>query len=423
MSLPRRLWALRRERPVFVLLTAVTLGAVLVWPLVDAVIRGMSEELQTAYAFYDFGAYSGAVEGWLSGGPIYTPDGEGGYRGSFLYPPLTLLFYYPFASVPFDVGGTLMGAFSVVCLWVGLELVARELGLELGVGERFLLLLAVFAFQPVNYAFKMGQMGTFLTAVLCLGFYAHERHRATGRRSYAYLSGVLTTLASSFKLFYATSGAHLLRDRRRLAAALLTAVAFVVASVLAFGVDAHRVYLDVLTWGKGWGEAPRSPTAWGPAYFRPLYVFGSAGFLLKLLGILAVVGLTVAAREGPADRATFALGVASIPLFAPEAYTHDLPVLLLPAVVLLAVELDRDGYPALPVLAVLLTHLHAYGLRFLTHPPEWLPLADLWRSAAGWLQPGLWATLILVGLAAARVATHARLPSKVTEPTEGVSGD
>jgi hypothetical protein len=421
MSLASRLWARRHDRPLLVALAGLTVAAILAWPVLDFLIRGRGINT-TPFVYYDFGVYSGAVERWLEGASIYTQAENGGYRGSYLYPPVTVLLFYPFYFVEqFPSAGTLFGALSLVLLWVGLELAVRELGYDLAVSERLLLLALLFGFQPAMFDFKMGQVGTFLAAMLAFGFYAHERGRKTGSRFYACLSGALTTVGSGFKIYYATSGAHLLRERRRLAAALATAGALVVVSFLLFGVEAHRTYLDVLAWGKGWGDPGKSPELWGPAYYRPLYFLGESALYVRLVGILAVIGLVLAARDAPVDRETFALGVAVVPLFPPEAYTQDLVVLLLPAVILLGVEINRDnGRPWLPVLAVLLLHVHAYGTRLLVAPPAWLPLSEVVQglAAGGWLQPGGWATLLLIGLSAARVAEGARLPALAGRGTE-----
>lgn len=96
------------------------------------------------------------------------------------------------------------------------------------------------------------------------------------------------------------------------------------------------------------------------------------------------------------------MGSQSSRCFAPGAYTHDLVVLLLPAVILLSVELKRrDGYPELPVLAILLVHVHTYGTRAAIH------LLD--RSAAVLVQPGVYGTVIVASLAAVRLASIRRV--------------
>lgn len=422
MSILRRLWTLRTERPAFVVLSAITVSALVVWPAFDVYLRRIG--LATPFGFNDYGAYAGAVTRWAEGAPLYVRAEGGGYHGSYLYPPIVLLLFAPFAAFEFTTAAVLFGGLSLVLLWTGLAAVARALGYDLLVSERLVLLFAVFGYQPALRDFKWGQLSTLLTALLCFAFYAQElgaRRSHTDRRLYRYGSGALTTLGSSAKLFFATAGAHLLRDRERFAGAIATALALVVASVAVFGVDAHRSYVDVLLWGKGW-DAPRPVSLWDPAAaYRPLYFLGEFGLPARALGTLGVIGLTLATRTvetAAARRATFALGVAAVPLLAPQADTQDLVIALLPAVILLAGELHRPaGRPSLPVLAVLLFHVHRYGVEAIVAPPAWLPFAAVLRGAA-WLQPGLWATLLLVGLAAYRVAEHVpALPASDAAPS------
>ena len=401
MSIPRRLWALRTERPAFVVLSAVTVATLAVWPAVDVHLRAVG--IATPFGFNDYGAYSAAVSRWAAGDPIYVRNEGGGYHGSYLYPPIALALFVPFQAFEFTTAA---------------------------------LLLVLFGSQPALRDFKWGQISTLLTALLGFAFYAHELEITADsdgrsrRYLYGYGSGALTTLGSSVKLFYAPAGAHLLRDRRRLVGAVATAVALLAVSLVVFGVETHRAYLDVLLWGKGWGES-RPPELWDvAAAYRPLYVLGGFGRPARFLGTLGVIGLALAARdaEGPTvRRATFALGVAAVPLLAPRADTHDLVVALVPAVVLLAVELARPlGRPSIPVLAVLLFHLHRYGLGLALDPPAWLPpaAAAALSERAAWLQPGVWATFLLVGLAAYRVAECApRLPVGDGRGTNGGERD
>ena len=413
MSLARELWDRRRDRPVFVALSALTVSVVVLWPLVDALLARSGAVHVSPYGFNDFGAYAFAVDNWLSGDPIYTRADDGGFHGSYLYPPFVLPLFYPFTQLEFTTGAVLFGTFSLFLLWVGLEAVVDVLGYEFTVLERIVLLFALFGFYPALWDFKWGQVSTLLTAFFCFAFYAHERGER-GHTDNQYLSGVLTALGSAVKLFYATSGAHLLRDGRRLVGGFLTAVGMLLASILTFGLETHRLYLEVLTWGKGWGTEQLPPAEWQTAYYRPLYlldqVFETIGLSLPgawvlvatLIGVGSVIALVVVTRDHPnAAYPTFALGVAVIPLFAPRAYTHDLVVLLLPAVILLSVELRRDGgLPEIPVLAVLLLHVHTYGTR--------AAILLFNGSTAVLLQPGVYGTFLLVGLAAGRLVECAR---------------
>jgi alpha-1,2-mannosyltransferase len=433
MSLARRLWALRKERPGFVVLSVLTVTLMVIWPVVDILLRGVDALHVSPYGFNDFGAYAGAVDAWTEGEPLYVQDENGGYHGSYLYPPFVVPLFYPFDAVGnFFIGGVMFGFVSLFLLWVGLETVAEEFGYRLAVWERLLLFAALFGFHPALWDFKWGQISTFLAALLCYSFYTYELgnrgvaiNQAEERAGSQYLSGILTTLASSVKLFYATSGAHLLRNRRRFLGAIGAAVTLLAFSVLVFGMPVHREYIDVLTWGKGWGTEQDPPFMVQPAYYRPLYLVDqflatlglelpSAWVIVATVGgILGIIGLTLAARhEQAAAHPTFALGVAAVPLFAPRAYTHDLVVLLLPAIILLALELDHeDGLPWVPVLAVLLLHLHSITVSLSIHLFS--------RAAAVFLQPGVYGTFLLVGLAATRVAEHASAPEQLTSVLAG----
>jgi hypothetical protein len=409
MSLSRELWERRREQPLFVALCIVTVAIVVVWPVVDALLARYELVHVTDYGFNDFGAYAGAVDNSVSGdAPIYTRNEDGGFHGSYLYPPYVLPLFYPFAKLGFETGPVLFGVFSLFLLYVGIEAVVAELGYSLTVPERIVLFFGLFGFHPALWDFKWGQVSTLLAALLCFAFYTHERGQR-GHAASAYLSGLFTALAGGVKLFYATAGAHLLRNGRRFAGGVVTGIGLLVSSLVVFGLDTHDLYLDVLTWGKGWGTDQLPPAEWQTAYYRPLFLLDQTiervGLSLPdawipvaiVAGVLAVIGLTLRRRHNPhGSTLTFALGVAVIPLFAPRAYTHDLVVLLLPAVLLLSEELDRnDGLPWVPVLGVLLVHFQTYGTRAAIH------LFD--RSQAVLLQPGVYGTLLLVGLAAGRL--------------------
>lgn len=409
MSLSRGLWERRREQPLFVALCLVTVGVVVVWPVVDALLARYDVVHVADYGFNDFGAYAGAVDNWVSGdAPIYTRNEDGGFHGSYLYPPYVLPLFYPFAKLGFEAGPVLFGLFSLFLLYVGVEAVVEELGYSLTVPERIVLFFGLFGFHPALWDFKWGQVSTLLAAFLCFAFYTHERGQR-GHSTSAYLSGLFTALAGGVKLFYATAGAHMLRSSRRFVGGVVTGVGMLAASVVVFGLDTHDLYLDVLTWGKGWGTDQLPPAEWQTAYYRPLFLVDQTvdGLGLSLpdvwipaaivVGVLAVIGLTLRRRHDPrGSTLTFALGVAVIPLFAPRAYTHDLVVLLLPAILLLSVELDReDGLPWIPVLSVFLVHFQTYGTRAAIH------LLD--SSQAVMLQPGVYGTFLLVGLAAGRL--------------------
>lgn len=425
MTTISKLWALRNERPRFVTVSVLMLGFFLAYAFFDWYLRIVG--VATRYEYYDWGALAGGVHRWYRGELIYVP-GEWGFHGSYLYPPVYLLVLVPFVELqkvgaitalpfakgPFEASAMLWNFATLGLLWVGLAWTVETCGLDLEVTDHFLLLWALLGFQPVLYSMKMGQVSAFVAAMLCFAFVGMERGRAGAHDGPAGLaSGAFTTVGSLVKPFYMPSGAHLLRNRTRLFGAVATGLGLAVLSVGLFGLETNLTYLEVLLWGKGWGADPNPPWLWHPGYYNPLYavanVWSPLAPLVKVVVVVGVVLLSLEARQGDAARETFALGVAIIPFVAPQAHTLDYVALLVPTVVLVAVEFDRGpaGYPWLPVVAVGALNVQAYGVKLLAQSlPPWLPLQELLVQASPLLQPGLWGNLVLIGLAAYRLAEH-----------------
>jgi hypothetical protein len=497
MAALRKLWSLRRRRPVFVGTSLAVLAFLVAYPAIHWWLqaRGVAGE----FRYFDLGAYRAAVNAWQAGDPIYLENDNGGYHGSYLYPPVYLLLFLPVTDVPFadltfHQAGTLLNVVSLGLLWVGLQAAIAAYGLRLAWVERLLLLWAVAGFAPVIVSMQLAQVSVLLAALLAFalagiqygepggrpqgGRRTSERRaarpsgsaaeRASGRsdhrerrhashedrptggttrepggrpqggrrtserrscepggrrgRAVGYASGALTAVAGTLKLIYAPVGAHLLVDRRRFAGAVAAALGLVAVSLAVFGVEAHVQYYDVLTWGKGWGDSrpPFPPNLWLPPYYRPFYYLGSTVGMAIRIGLAAgIILLSLASVGESVDTETFALGVAAIPLIAPRAYTQDLAVFLPVAVALLATELGReDGSPLVPVVGVFLAAVHPYGfygiLRLLaaTAPSS---SYDVLQSAAGLLQPGVWAAVLFVGLAVYRVGQAAALPPALAD--------
>lgn len=424
MTALRRLWSLRRRRPWFVGGSLVVLVFLLAYPAVQWWLQSIG--VAGEFAYYDMGAYRSAVDHWRAGESLYVQNEDGGYHGSYLYPPVYVLLFWPLEGFAFERAAELWNALSVALLWLGLQAVVAAYRVRLAWYERLLLLWAIVGFHPVLLSMRLAQTSVFLAGLLSVAFAAlvyaerdaglsedggRRTRRLDGRRLGQVCSGVATAVVGTMKLVYAPAGAHLLQDRRRFGAAVGAGLALLAVSVAVFGVDSHLAYLDVLTWGKGWGDS-RHPSLWLPPYLRPLYVFGTLGMAVRIAVAAAVALLAVLAADGGVDAETFALGVAAMPFIAPRIYTQDLTAFLPVVVVLLATELGReDGRPLVPVVALWLTAVHAYGLYAVVDVlPDRLPFGGLLLEAAPLLQPGLWGTLLLVGLAGWRVAEAASPP-------------
>lgn len=406
MAALQQLWSLRHRRPWFVAGSLLVLVFLLMYPAFHWWLQAI--DISSGFRFFDMGAYRQAVRHWQAGEPLYIRNEDGGFHGSYLYPPIYVLLFWPFESVSFRTAGVVWNAISIGLLWLGLQAMIGGYDVRLEWYERGLLLWAILGYYPVILSARLAQVSVFLAGILSIALatliYA-ERDTAHATHLHA-VSGVATAVGGTVKLIYAPVGAHLLQDRRRFGAAIVTGVVLLVASVAIFGIDAHRGYLDVLMWGKGWGES-RHPSLWLPGYYRPMYVFGAAGIWLQfvLAGFITVVAVDTAKEE--VDVETFALGVAAVPLLAPRAYTQDLALFLPVVVVLLAGELRRGsaGRPLIPVIGVWLAAIHSYTLYGIVNvlPPR-LPYGEILITLSPVLQPGAWGTVLLVGLAAWRVS-------------------
>ncbi|MEF8852101.1 MAG: glycosyltransferase family 87 protein [Haloarculaceae archaeon] len=402
MSSVTWLWAQRERRPVFAWATLLTLATLLAYPFVDFLLRNAG--VASEFTFRDYGAYHGAVNRWLEGGTIYQERDDGGFHGTYLYPPVVLFLFWPVVtSLDFRAGAMVWMVASVALLWVGLQVLVRALGYDLRWYERAGLLWLMAGFHPLLLGVKLGQTAALQAGLLCLAGAAMIGDTTADRRAWA--SGALTALVGVVKPAYAPVGAHLLRDARRMKAALVTGLGALWVSVRAFGVDVHSTYLAVLWWGVQKGSDARPPGLWLPPYYKPLSWLPVA-LAVRLVACLAVVALAV--RSDPAARKhVFALGVAAFPLLTPTTYTYYLTALLPAFLVLFAGELERDGYPAVPVLALLSVSLHSYGLKFVVDVlPNLTPFFGGLRPAFPLFQPGLWGNTVLVALAAVRVAEH-----------------
>jgi alpha-1,2-mannosyltransferase len=388
MALLARFLALRDDRPRFVAVALLALIALGTYPAVDWYLRAI--DVAPRFGFWDFGAYSGAVERWSAGESLYVRNDDGGYHGSYLYPPVALLAFAPLLlALPFRPAVLLWTAGTIALLWLAIQRLVTALGGSFHPAERLALVPLVVGFHPVLLSAKLGQTAAALGALLTFAASASLRGRA-------YLSGALTACCGVIKLPYAPAGAHLLGNRDRFVGAVAGGTALLFLSVLVFGVDANRTFIEVLAWGVSEGSSARSPRIWLPPYYRPFYGVPYSLAIRVVASLAIVVGVVRAAPD--ATRESTALGFAAVPLLAPLTYAYYF-VAALPAVVLLvAAELDRpDGRPAVPVVGLLFLQVHSYGLRELgTVAPEWLP--------ALLLQPGLYGNLLLVGLAGARVA-------------------
>lgn len=189
----------------------------------------------------NFRVYRVAAQAAIAGENLYAvaPEGLPAYR--YLYPPVTVVAFLPFAPLGWQVGFAVHALVTVgigVATAVLLVRVVKAGGVRLAPLDRALVVgwvvLGVHAVPSLFY----GQVNHHLLALLAVGFVRLER--GDGRAS-----GVAFALAALVKLFPALAGVWLLRRRawRAVGAATATGLAGLLVGVAAFGVDAHRAYV------------------------------------------------------------------------------------------------------------------------------------------------------------------------------------
>lgn len=347
----------------------------------------------------DFGAYYNAAVRWLHSAPLYqttqeVPALDAQISGDmpYLYPPIFVLIFVPFTLLPPIVSGIIWNLVTLMFLiWSVSELVST-FDVDIRRSERLLLYLVVASFAPTITWMKLGQVSGLLVGLLCLS-------GATLRSNHHELSGVFTTLGSIVKPFYATSGAHLLRHRRRLLSAVVSGLAIITLGILVFGVGTHLEYIGVLREGKGWGTAI-SPSNWHATHFNPFHILGPLKHLPRAIIVLGAAGLALYSNktEVPIEY-IFALGVSIVPLAGPTTNTLALSASI-PAILMVSFyELENNGeFSKILAISALLIHIHPYTIEFLSKfGPQIYPPLEILTPVIPLLQPALYGMGLLVG--------------------------
>ncbi|WP_135535281.1 glycosyltransferase family 87 protein [Halostella pelagica] len=200
--------------------------------------QGRADWLALNYKVYYY-----AAEASMAGDPFYdvTPPGWPAYK--YLYPPVSILAFYPFALSGSWVPGfavhtaiavaTGVGGAVLLCRYVeraGQSLSRLDYGLVAG-----FLVLSIHSVPSVFY----GNVNVQLAALTVVGFVALDADREL-------VSGVAFALAAFIKVFPALFGVWFLRRRswRAVGAALSTGVGLLALGIPLFGVETTRTYFD-----------------------------------------------------------------------------------------------------------------------------------------------------------------------------------
>jgi hypothetical protein len=265
----------------------------------------------------------------------------------------------------------------------------------------------VTAFYPTKNWAYIGQTSGILAGLLC--FAGGSIRRGGSQRYSDILTGVTTALPAIVKPFYAPVGAHLLRDKKQLLASVGTGVVVVVLSVVIFGIDPMREYIELVTQARGRsiGEFAVPPSQWIQGRYEPWYVLGSVALYLQfaIAGVIAVISFRT--RQNPSRNVTeyvFVLGTASTAIVAPSPKYNVLNATIPAILVLFIIESRRtDGLPLIPLVSALLIQVHRWFVKGVVLIADTVQNADVLTVVLPAVQPAFWGVVILVLFSSYRV--------------------
>ncbi|MFC4405562.1 glycosyltransferase family 87 protein [Haloarchaeobius iranensis] len=224
----------RRTPPRLVLLAAVVVGCSML---------GSLWLKRPADLGLDLAVYRVAADAWLSGGALYEVSPARAPEFTFLYPPLSVLLFVPFAVIS---EAAALATFSALNVGAGLALARvvvrylRERGVALSRVDVGLLAAACTVSGYRGASLYFSQVNVFLALALAVGFVALEREREE-------LAGAALALPAFLKLFPVVVGAWLLRRRawRGVAAAVGVGLGLHLLGAVLFGPDLVLTYVEV----------------------------------------------------------------------------------------------------------------------------------------------------------------------------------
>jgi alpha-1,2-mannosyltransferase len=281
---------------------------------------------------FDLSAYTGAARHVLDGQSPYSQTQlEGLYnpqapRGQFTYPPVLAVAFVPVATVFEDdlFVNWLWLAFGAALLAIIVVRVAR--GERIADGwDLVLLLMAAFAFAPVQGELFIGNVHLLLLGLLSGAYLALRRGTTLGDS----LGGALIAAAAIIKVFPGLMLAWLLLTRRfrAFATSLLTLAVLVLLTIPVTGLQPWLDYPTVLlNLGPPSGfEHVLAPSAWLSSVMPPS---AARGVVVTTAAIVLVYGSM--RRTGPVS---YGIAVALSVLAAPGLYHHYLSIMILPLLI------------------------------------------------------------------------------------------
>jgi len=215
----------------------------------------------------DFYIYYNAAKIFLSGGDIYNNTG-------FVYPPLAIVLYLPFANLNFNQAFVLMSLLNLFIFAVTILFIIKILhhyNVILSIPKKILLFFVIFLFYPVCSSFCRGQINILILFLITIFYYQILMNKNLS-------AGISLTIATILKIFPASLVflGFFLRKIKIVVSYLLTFIACCLISAFLFGIHTNIRFIETV---RGFS----APPTFG---FASRYFDGSAsGMFFKLFGV------------------------------------------------------------------------------------------------------------------------------------------
>lgn len=194
----------------------------------------------------DFNMYYNAAKIFLSGGDIYNNTG-------FLYPPLAIVLYLPFANLNFNQAFVLMSLLDLFLFALTIVFIIKILhhyNVVLSMPKKILLFFVIFLSYPACTSFSRGQIDILILFLITIFYYQVLENKNLS-------AGISLTIATILKVFPASLVflGFFLRKIKFIISYFLTFMACCVISVSLFGIHTNIRFIETL---RGF-QAPLAP--------------------------------------------------------------------------------------------------------------------------------------------------------------------
>lgn len=401
------MWLYRRNiRWALTVFTLLTLGGYLVgYTIIGCAIGG-----DFCPSFHDYGAAYQA--GWrvLNAFPVYDQAPKQyplpyNHLGDnfYLYIPAAVFLYLPFSQLAFVPSAIAFLTVGLSGLLLALRTLVKELSFKINKTYYVFGIIAVLGFWPTKQWIYMGQVTGFLTLAYTISAILLIRNNTMEDDLGV---GIASSICTMMKIYHLPANAHLLRSPVRLVGGAVGAISMIGVSVVVFGFDTFLQYIKIVV---RWYSIRNNPTAHptlAGAPYKPMMFFGEYHLIFQILFILitlSIVIFSIRHSQREVDRYVYILGISTVCFAVPGVKNYTLMIIIPAIVIALHTEWAGGGIPELPVLAVLLIHIHKPSMTLLYDIFDQIGIIHLFELMYPVVQPALLGVIILYGLSIWRI--------------------